>query len=89
MPSRDEFAIVYRYLRKNNGINFGIDILYHRLDKKLEFGKILVIIDIMKELNLIEVSIDGDNYNISVNQSPNKVNLESSLLLNKIKQWRY
>ncbi len=43
----------------------------------------------MKELNLIEVSIDGDNYNISVNQSPNKVNLESSLLLNKIKQWRY
>lgn len=89
MPSRDEFAIVYRYLRKNNGMNFGIDILYHRLDKKLEFGKILVIIDIMKELNLIEVSIDGDNYNISVNQSPNKVNLESSLLLNKIKQWRY
>ena len=88
-PSRDEFAIVYRYLRKNNGMNFGVDILYHRLDEKLEFGKILVIIDIMKELNLIEVSIDGDNYNISVNQSPNKVNLESSLLLNKIKQWRY
>ena len=48
----------------------------------------MVILDIMSELGLIDIYLDGDNYNITVNQVENRVELESSKLLQKLKNWR-
>lgn len=89
IPKREEFAKIYRYLRNNKGFNFGIDVLLNKInDDKITFGKAMVILDIMSELGLINIYLDGDNYHIKVNQVENKVELESSKLLQKLKSWR-
>ncbi len=89
IPKREEFAKIYRYLRNNKGFNFGIDVLLNKInDDRITFGKAMVILDIMSELDLINIYLDGDNYHITVNQVENKVELESSKLLQKLKSWR-
>ena len=84
-PSRDEFAKVYRFLRKNNGWSSSIDILNYRLnDENICYAKTIIIIDIMHELGLIRVNDIGDIYNISMININKKVALNSSKILSRL-----
>lgn len=89
LPNREEFAVVYRFLRAHQGWRFGLDVLYSRLhDSRIGYGKLALIIDIMEEMGLISLQISGDQYQMELCPVQGKVNLEDSRLLKRINEQR-
>lgn len=91
IPSRDDFAAVYRYLRSNvneNGIyNYNVICAHARLKQKLEYIKLRAVLDIMCELSLISYfAIDEKYCRIELSGRPGKVDLESSELFMTLKR---
>ena len=86
IPSREDFALVYRYLKQNSCINYRIDVMAYRLNNKLSYGKIKVILEAMNELGLIAIYEDMKKFEIKMCSVTNKVNLEDSLIIKRLKE---
>lgn len=86
IPTREEFASVYRYIRASKENVYLPEILIHRLNIKISLFKLLLILDIMKELYLTTMSSDGGVYYITINNVSGKVDINASKLLRKIKE---
>lgn len=86
IPTREEFAVVYRYIRASKDNAYLPEILMHRLNIKMSLFKLLFILDIMKELYLTTMSFDGGVYYITINNVSGKVDINASKLLRKIKE---
>lgn len=85
IPDRNELASVYRYLRASNGWNWGINILFHKLNGTMNMCKLLVCLDVLSEMGIIEYNLNNDTANIKINKMDNKVNLDDSQILTKLK----
>ncbi len=84
-PSRNDLAMVYRYIRMINNQFSRIDIINYKVFKKNDFLlKTYVILNIFKELGVIDLFIRGDEVKINVLNLKNKVNIENSELFNNI-----
>lgn len=83
-PTRDDFALLYRFLRQNNGYKFCLENLMHKLDNKLSFGKIKVIVEAMKELNLVKVSQGLKSCEIELCEVTGKVSLDTAPIIKKL-----
>lgn len=85
-PSRDEFAAVYIYVKKAQRHKYTIDSILSAL-KSTTIGafKLLIILDIMKELELIEYERAGDEIIITLKDTP-KVDLNSSNIYKRLKE---
>ena len=81
--------LLYRFLKSNGGYNFSIDTLVHKLDNKLSFGKIRVILKAMSELKLIEVTESMKSDSIKINQVSGKVSLDSAPIIRKLNEGCY
>lgn len=86
MPSRDDFALVYRYLKQNPATHYPIEVLAHRLNDKLTYGKIKVIFEAMNELGLIAIYEDMKRFEFKLLQVSGKVDLESSAIIRQLKK---
>lgn len=86
LPNRNDFVLLYTYLRKNNGYNYPFVTLMHRLDNKLTYGKIRVILEALNELGLIKINEGVKESEIRVIPNPQKVNLESAEIIRKLKE---
>ena len=84
LPSRDDFAVLYRFLRANGGYSFSFDTLVYKLGNKLSLGKIRVALEAMNELGLITISEGMSISKITVNQVSAKVNLESAAVIKRL-----
>jgi single-stranded-DNA-specific exonuclease len=84
-PDRNDFALLYRYLRQNGGYSFSVQTLVHKLDNKLSFGKIRVILKAMSQLNLIEMEEGLKTGRITLKSVSGKVDLESAEIIRKLK----
>ena len=88
-PKREEFAVVYRFLRSHQGWRYGLDVLYSRLsDSRIGYGKLALILDIMEELKLIFLNINGEQYDVKMCRVQGKVNLTDSTLLQQLMEQR-
>ena len=86
-PTRDEFAVVYRFLRAAGGFKHNIETLFYRLNfKSLTYGKLRVILECMNELSLIEIYEGMSSTNIKLCEVQGKVNLDDSLIISKLKE---
>ena len=85
LPNREDFAILYVFLRKTGGYAFPIETLVHKLDYKLSIGKIRVILDAMSELSLIAVTEGVNSAQIRVSQVSQKVDLNSADTIIKLR----
>jgi single-stranded-DNA-specific exonuclease len=85
LPTRDDFAYVYRFLKANNGFTFSEYSLINALHYKIKAGKLRVILHAMKELGLIKWTQGLYNYEIQVLNS-GKVNLDDSKFIKKLKE---
>ena len=85
-PTREDFALLYRFLRENNGFSFCFENLMHKLDNKLTFGKIKVILEAMSELGLVEVFEGIKGCEIKLCEVFEKVSLESAQIIKKLKE---
>lgn len=87
LPSREEFACVYRYIRANGGYNHSVDTLLYRLQSKtLNYGKLRVVLECMNEMSLIEIYEGMSTTEIKLCEVEGKVNLDDSLIISKLKE---
>lgn len=82
LPSRDELAIVYRYLRKAGGYPYEVETLYYRLvDSGISYGKLLVSLEVLEEMALLtRRGPKGENGYYCI-ANPPQVDLEHSRVL--------
>ena len=85
LPSRQEFAVVYRFLRAENGFNYPFDALLYRIGG-IGCGKLRVILESMNELGLISISEGMYDFKIGMREVGAKVDLGSSLIIKKLKE---
>ncbi|MBQ6498363.1 MAG: single-stranded-DNA-specific exonuclease RecJ, partial [Ruminococcus sp.] len=85
LPSRQEFAVVYRFLRAENGFNYPFDALLYRIGG-IGYGKLRVILESMNELGLISISEGMYDFKIGMREVGAKVDLGSSLIIKKLKE---
>lgn len=78
LPNRDDFAALYIFLRKIGGYAYPIETLVHKLDYKLSIGKIRIILDVMSELSLVDVTEGVNSAQIRVSQVSQKVDLNTA-----------
>ncbi len=94
LPSRDDFAAVYRYL--SGMLRTGTDTLSHRdLVSRLSHGqepknigyiKLKIIIKVFQELNLVGIEeIDDELYRFHIHYTTSRTDLEKSSLLRRIR----
>lgn len=85
LPSRNDFAYVYRFLKQNKGFIYGEYALVNALNYKISMGKLIVILYSMKELGLINW-LQGLYQSIIEMKESGKVNLEDSVFIKKLKE---
>lgn len=87
IPSREDFAVVYRYIRScGDEADFLPEILLSRLKGDISMFKLLIILDIMKELYLISLKKDSEKIHIKIFNVNGKVDINASQLLRKLKE---
>ncbi len=85
IPTRDDFAKLYRYIRDKGSFPGGALSLLSRLDAgTFSLGKLLVCLDVLEERKLISMSPTGDALNISIEAVSGKVDIMASPILHKI-----
>lgn len=86
-PAREEFAAVYLYIKKNPLRLYTIDSILTSL-RPVQPGafKLLAILDILRELKLINYSRSADVLSVSVCSGAAKVDLQNSLIYKKLKE---
>ena len=85
IPSREDMATVFRYLKGHSGFRFSTEILYMRLDFKINYAKMLVCLDIMEEFLFISKQFDSVNTLIQFSKSIVKRNFDSSAIIKRLK----
>ncbi len=87
LPTREEFAAVYVYLRKTRRAVYGIDSLLYGVRKETVGAfKLLVILEILRDRGLIEYERELDKLKIKVLNISVKVNLQASPVYLKLKE---
>lgn len=80
--TRDDCVAVYKFLKLNYGFPFSKEALHYRLnDSNITMGKLMIILQAMKELNLITMNCTGTMLNIKVVKNPPRVNILSAPVL--------
>ncbi|MBQ3970235.1 MAG: single-stranded-DNA-specific exonuclease RecJ [Clostridia bacterium] len=83
--TRDDFAVVYRFLKSHNGFEYLPDVLYYRLsDQNISLGKLMLVLEAMKQLGLVEINSTPVKMNIKMIENPPKVNILSAPILTKL-----
>ena len=85
LPTRNDFAYVYRFLKQNKGFIYGAYALVNALNYKISMGKLIVILYSMKELGVINWQ-QGLYQSIVEMKESGKVNLEDSVFIKKLKE---
>ena len=87
LPSREDLALVYRFLRGHPGFRYKAVELYYRLmDKGISFAKTLVALDVLKEMNLITTVGENGEHGYFCRPNPPKVNLDDSAILTALRE---
>jgi len=86
LPSRDDFALLYRYLRDRKGYSRRTETLVGRLQNRLSYGKLRVALEAMNELGLIRIQEGLKTNRITLCQVSRKVDLSSASIIKKLRE---
>lgn len=85
IPTREEFAVVYRFLRPD-GYHYSFDSLLYRLPGEIGCGKLRVILECMNELGLIAINEGLYDFEIEMLRVDKKVDLNASVIITKLRE---
>ena len=83
-PKRDQMAKMYRYLRTIGEFYGPCDILWNRLEG-IHCATLLVGLDVFDEMGLLTHTLSGDDLEVSLCPTYQKVELNQSVILNQMK----
>lgn len=81
--NRDDFVNVYKFLRKHKGFPYAPEIMHYRLRTE-PIGKMMLVLEAMKELNLITMDATQSMLNIKMVENPQKVDIMSARVLSRL-----
>lgn len=86
VPSRDDIAVVYRYLRAKGNLSAPDEVIYAKLCGSIScLCKLKIAIDVLDEMNLITRKRSGSGKCVSVVTNPAKVDIENSKILQTLR----
>lgn len=84
-PTREDVAVVYRFLRRQGGFAHGRELLYlHLRGSGISYGKVCAALDILLELGLITASDEAGTLQYQMVVTNQKVDLNRSRLLQRL-----
>ena len=86
LPQREDFALLYRFLRSNGGYHLPPETLVHKLGGSINYGRIRVIIEAMRELGLVTVSEGMNRFQLTLCEVHGKVNLDDAPIIKGLKE---
>ena len=84
-PSREDFALLYRFLRENGGYFQKTETLVGRLGYRIGCGKLRIMLEAMNELGLIEIREGLKTNQITLRPVKGKVNLENAQIIKRLR----
>ena len=85
LPQREDFAMVYRYLKSLGTVDVNLETLSFRLNS-MPCGKLKVCLDAMAELSLISLFEGPESLKIRVNDVGAKVDLNNAPIIKRIRE---
>ncbi len=85
-PTRDDFALVYRFIRSGKGFDYSVENLCGRLGYAVTIGKLRVVLEAMNELGLIKINEGIKSAGIKYIETTGKVDLAGSKIIMKLKE---
>ncbi len=85
IPTREDVATVYRFLRANGGFCGDSTSLYLAVKDKMSYCKMMLVLQIMKKERLIDASLHCADINVRILPVAEKIDIESSELLQSFK----
>ena len=85
IPDREDFALVYRYLKSAGTLEIALETLSYRLNS-MPCGKLRTCLDVMAELSLISLFEGPKTLRITVLDVKEKVDIESAPTLKKLRE---
>ncbi len=88
IPTRDETAVIYRYLKSMTQTDYSPNAIYCHLAQKnqLDYLKFRIALDVMNELDLIRTELHQGVKTTVVNLSAQRVSLEDSSIIRSLQQ---
>ena len=86
LPDRNDFALLYRFLREHNGYRHAAETLVSRLQNRISYGRIRVALEAMNELGLIRIEEGLKSARILLNPVSGKVDLETATIIKKLRE---
>ena len=84
LPDRNDFSLVYRFLRSTGGYSGSVDMIALRLS--ISLGKLRVVLGAMCELGLINIREGMNKADISLCQVASKVDLDTAPIIKELKE---
>ena len=88
IPSREETAVVYRYLRAVSQTGYSANSIYCHItqNQAIDYVRFRIALDVMAELELINTEIRDGIKITEVNPKANRVSLEDSLIIRSLQK---
>ncbi|MCH5320922.1 MAG: single-stranded-DNA-specific exonuclease RecJ [Eubacterium sp.] len=80
-PKREDFVLIYRFLKQNNGWQYSFDDLYFALGQAVSFGQLSFALDAFCETVLI--NLDGEK--VILNKAEGKADLDNTNVMKTLK----
>lgn len=84
IPTRDDLAVVYRYLRQNQKLSVAPDVLLMRLSFALSAGQLLTALHVFEEFGFVNQYFDADRLHITFLNPQGKFDLSNSEIILKL-----
>lgn len=88
LPTRDDFALVFKFLRNVKEWNYPDYIICTRLNNnRINYGRLQVILNAMSQLSIIEYKQSKGNTNISILPTKGKADLNSANIMKLLQSY--
>ncbi len=88
IPSREETAVVYRYIKRQGPVNFSPNALYCHITQQepIDYSRFRIALEVLQELGLLQKTVSQDVAVLSVDTAAARVQLEHSSIIRSLQQ---
>ncbi|MFV0498204.1 MAG: single-stranded-DNA-specific exonuclease RecJ [Candidatus Fimivivens sp.] len=88
IPTREETAVVYRYIKRQGSINFSPNALYCHIvqQESLDYARFRIALEVLQELGLLRRTVSQDVAVLTVDTTAARVHLEHSSIIRSLQQ---
>lgn len=88
IPTREETAVVYRYIKRQGSVNFSPNALYCHITQQnpIDYSRFRIALEVLQELGLLQKTVSQDVAVLSVDTAASRVQLEHSSIIRSLQQ---